>query len=602
MNTKLGLHIGTGSRNGYGKTAPLARGIVVFDDGGSMDEVHDDCFRLFRPSGIYEWPPGSGDSLDDIMPGFDQLSMEDMPGQAAYWWPIFRAEIDRVTAANGRIDATQITNEAGGNEPFQLRKKYLYEKHMGILAAADGYVITVGNEAVNSPDWTNYLWQSTTAPHVVEMWALGHIYCRHAYADKVDGVSRLIVNGEPAGQGSERPFKEIEFFKSQYGQCGPIILGEIGFVSYPGDDLFMQEITAYDAYMQQWPEIGYGAIFEYGDWNNGKANIQTASDSLAVYLAANPFTKWEPTTTVQPPEPPTGNNCGKTPNIKRVVHLLPQDMQWAEFLQVGQDFFANRNSYCYSHDDAIVIETAGDGRSIVYVWEPERRNQADLDAMGKCGVTWEGRYFDEEVKPDLPPVVGETVNITDYLMGIDGRQFDLDYGTGTQTTMISHQIGGGGFLYVKGNNGEYERLWVAEHKGEQWIFRADDTSESSTRMYAHYMSEYGALGAPWIPCNPVIGWWYDTTKWVQHYNKADCAKLNGGRVVDKIRLISKPYNRTYSTGKTLQVITLEWSSGEQYDFSGGNVGFRDATRNFEFMGWLEGRKPLVPKKYPCFGW
>ena len=203
---------------------------------------------------------------------------------------------------------------------------------------------------------------------------------------------------------------------------------------------------------------------------------------------------------------------------------------------------------------------------------------------------------------DSTPPVGQAVNVLPYLMGQNRRQFDLGYSTGTQTSQIWH-LSPTEWLYIKGNNGEYERLWVQLHNGEEWIFRADDTSESPTRMYAHYINQGGALGAPWIPVNMVVGHEYSTDKWVQHYLKDGCVPQNSGDVVDVIKLISKPYNRTYAeSGQTESVITLQWQHGEQYDFAGGNVAFRDATRNFWFMGWLEGREDLSYKKYGCFSW
>lgn len=208
---------------------------------------------------------------------------------------------------------------------------------------------------------------------------------------------------------------------------------------------------------------------------------------------------------------------------------------------------------------------------------------------------------------DDTPEPGETIDITHAILGTNGQQFDMDYGTGTQTTMISHRSDPQSILYVKGTNGEYERLFIDKHQGVDWFFRADDTSESTTRMYAQYEHEHGMLGAPWFPCHAVVGKWYETTKFIQHYLKDGCVKQNSGTVTDKLRLISEPYNRTYpTTGKTEKVITIEWASGEQYDFSwdrGGNIGFRKTNGvNFEFMGWLEGRQPLTIKKYDCFGW
>jgi len=240
----------------------------------------------------------------------------------------------------------------------------------------------------------------------------------------------------------------------------------------------------------------------------------------------------------------------------------------------------------------------------------------------KCGRVWPYNIMDPEpylmaisniswptpVMCPVPPhpPEGEKIAVLDYFRGNDGQQFDKEYlftnGTsGTQTTMIKH-LSATEWLYVKGTQGEYERFWVAPFNGEDWIYRADDTSESPERMYAHYISDGGSIGAPWVPVAMEINKSYQTNKFVQHYLKSGCVKQNNGNVVDAIKLLGKPYMRTYQSGKTVNVITLEWSNGEQYDFAGGNIAFRDATRDFWFMGWLEGRAPLEYKKYDCFGW
>ena len=187
-------------------------------------------------------------------------------------------------------------------------------------------------------------------------------------------------------------------------------------------------------------------------------------------------------------------------------------------------------------------------------------------------------------------------------MGVHRRQFDLGHSAGTQTTQVFH-LSDTEWLYVKGTQGEYEHFWTADYNGKRWIFRADDTSESPERMYAHYRGPGGALGAPWVPCEMVVGHEYATTKFVQHYLKDGCVPQNSGEVTDRIKLLGEPYLRTYSeSGKSEVVVTLQWQGGEQYDFAGGNVAFRDATRNFWFLGWLENREDLMYKKYDCFGW
>lgn len=225
-------------------------------------------------------------------------------------------------------------------------------------------------------------------------------------------------------------------------------------------------------------------------------------------------------------------------------------------------------------------------------------------------------YMENQDAPppiEPPPPAVEKIDVLPYLRGTDKIQFDMDYGTGTQTTQVRHYPTR--WIYVKGEPGQYECFFLGNYNGEEWIFRAEDTSESMTRLYAHFMSNGGAIGAPWVPRFMEVGIYYRTPKFVQHYDKAmsggvwtgGCTKSNGGDVVDRIRLVSRPYTKTYRSGKSLQVITLEWASGEQYDYSQqfGNVGFRDAMREFWFMeGPLLGRQDKTYIKPTCFnvGW
>ena len=390
MHSKLGLHVATGSRNGYGLTAPHARGVVVFDGGGALDEVSAGTFRVYRPDGIYAWPPGSEPGESDIMPGFDSLSVTDMQAQAEYWWPLIKARVEQVEQSNGRIDAIKCTNETGGNDPEALRKLVEYERHLMRLAHADGRVLLVANLATNSPHWGNYLWQSLIAPFVVEAWALGHIYNRHAYADKVDGVDRLIINGLPAGDSSGRPFKEIEWFRSHYGYCGPIILVETGFVAHPGDAHFMQEIAAYDAYLQNWPEIGFGALFTYGKWWN--ANIETASTQLAAYLTANKFEVWQPQAPVNPPPE----------KWKAIVVKAPQEISREEWLKLAGYVYEKRHTMTASHDDTLTILKAGNADSYAKIYQPDQPSQAGtIEMLEAAALRWEALIIDQPPAPQF---------------------------------------------------------------------------------------------------------------------------------------------------------------------------------------------------------
>lgn len=272
QKNKLGLHVETGSRNGYGLIAPISPAIFSWE-GGAFDEAHPDSFKAYRA--CYFWGGGC-----DIMEGFNELTVEDMPAQAAYHWPILKSIIDQVERDHSiKIDAVTLTNETGGNEPSELAKVIAYEYEMGKLMHADGYRGLFGNLGTNSPDWD--LWVEFYVPHAIKMWDLGHIYNRHVYADRVDGKDYLVKDGMAAGQSSDRIFKEVNFLRGLERGCGPVVLGELGFVTFPGVTHFVQQVTAFNELLQGYPEVFATALFTEGDWNSGKANIQDANDELA---------------------------------------------------------------------------------------------------------------------------------------------------------------------------------------------------------------------------------------------------------------------------------------------------------------------------------
>lgn len=208
-----------------------------------------------------------------------------------------------------------------------------------------------------------------------------------------------------------------------------------------------------------------------------------------------------------------------------------------------------------------------------------------------------------------PPIEGG-IDLLPYLQGEHRRHFDMGHnvnGGGTQTVQVWH-LSPTDWLYIKGESGEYERLGLRTWQGQEWVFRLEDTSESADRFYAHYLSDGGAIGAPWMPRQAAIGRWYETPKFVQHYRKGDCAKLDGGPVTDRLRVVSGPRMAVYpdSGARVDEVITIEWSGGEQYDFAAGRgcVAFRDAGRRFWFIGDLSGRPDKAYKKPTCIplGW
>ena len=172
-------------------------------------------------------------------------------------------------------------------------------------------------------------------------------------------------------------------------------------------------------------------------------------------------------------------------------------------------------------------------------------------------------------KPPTPPS-GPTYDILDYMVGTHRQQHTLQYtwaGGGTQTIQIVQD--GNEWRYVKGG-GQYEQLYYDDN----WIYRAEDTSESADRFYTQ--STDGTLGAAWVKRRMAIGETVYTTKQVQHYLKAGCAPQNGGLVTDALKLTAVYPAYTFDSGIVLKdVIRLEWAAGEGYLFAKGYglVGF-----------------------------
>lgn len=219
-----------------------------------------------------------------------------------------------------------------------------------------------------------------------------------------------------------------------------------------------------------------------------------------------------------------------------------------------------------------------------------------------------GKY-NRNGRPKSPNPVEPGIDLLPFLMGTDRVQFDLEYVVngrgGTQTTQVRHM--GNFWLYVKGQNGDYERLGIERIDDMEWLCRYEDYSESPTRFYAHYRNRNGLIGAPWVPRFMRVGETAETSKFVQHYLKDGCEPQESGSVTDRVTLLHGPEPYKFKSGKTLEVVALRWSKGEVYRFNKqfGNVGFQDENRHFWFLnGPLEGRKDKSFTKPDCLelGW
>lgn len=214
----------------------------------------------------------------------------------------------------------------------------------------------------------------------------------------------------------------------------------------------------------------------------------------------------------------------------------------------------------------------------------------DLNFVGDTAVV-------PAVKPPDPPT-GATVDLLPYMMGAHKQQHTLQYtwaGGGTHGVQSMHS--GSEWKIVKGTNGEYEQLYYDSN----WIYRAEDTSESPERFYTQ--STNGTLGAAWIKRHMEVGEVCYTTKQVQHYLKAGCVPQNGGLVTDKLTLEAIYATFTFDSGITLpDVAFITWAAGEGYYFAKGYglVGFKfSGGKSYISELALQGRPDLPINKPGC---
>lgn len=523
MNSKLGLHVTTGSRNGYNLTAPHARGIVSFL-ADAFVEAAETTYRVWRYRYDY-----NGQTNDDIMPGFDSLTLEQMAAQAAYWWPIMR---DQAAAEEQRlgvcIDAIKATNEVGGNDQAALEKLVAYELALMTLAEADGRTLVFGNFASASPHWE--IWEALCAPFVQEGWQRGHIYSRHAYFDIGDYYTHM-----------ERPFFELEHFD----EPGPTILGEIGFVAFPGTSILINMLQEYDTQLALYPEIGFGAIFTYGQWNN--ANIQNASAELGVYLRERPFERWRPHYDQPPPPPPGGQH-------RAVVVKLPQTMTRQEWLDAAAVAYDYRHTMTASHDDMMTVLRGGNRESYVKASHAARDGDA-LALVEAAGYRWEPLF--PFTPPPPPPPAAHKIDLLPYLRG-DGRLYEVRNSQGGQERFQTHVLKNGRFLQTKNNRAEMLRA------DEAWIYRDWDTSPGNGRFYRQQVRQ-GVNEARWLPRKMEVHQAFTVSLFVQFFNW-DCtfSAPNSGQVTNIMRLVAHYPQWVSKWGIALEdVICLEWVNGPE---------------------------------------
>jgi murein DD-endopeptidase MepM/ murein hydrolase activator NlpD len=280
--TKLGAHVTTGQRTGYGDfVAARPAVITAVDEGGALLEAKEKSgghtVTIFRDTTVYLESPGD---INSPPAPFDVV--------AAFWYEQLKPKWMQNPA-----DYYTITNEQGGNDPPSLRNLVAYEREVMKLANADGFKVCVLNLAGGSPGDFE-LWKEICAPLILEAWAAGNIYGRHAYGGDLVDAAGHIRPGNP-----RRPVEEIVYLNS-LGARGGLVIKEAGLdggFGFAGTERFFTQMSAYERALRPFQDIIGICMWNLGKWQSSDANWMDAIPAFVDYMARNPTASW------RPPEP-----------------------------------------------------------------------------------------------------------------------------------------------------------------------------------------------------------------------------------------------------------------------------------------------------------
>jgi hypothetical protein len=278
MTTKLGVHVATGPRGGFGQVCQAAPAVVLaVGEGGALVEAKEKSggrtLTIYRDITVYPNAP----------PGIDDMTEAGAIAAAEFFWPRLREAYDLNPA-----DYYQPTNEIGGDNEQTLANLMVYESRMMDLAERDGYRLVIGSPAGGSPaSWE--LWLNYFVPLIRRAGEGGHLYGRHAYGGVVMASSGLLTGPGPkvADANAGRPFVEAAYLH-KIGVETPLVVTEAGVhggMRFPGSKPLLEDAVRYDALCGQHDNIWGFCLWTFGDYGPFPANIQPASRYLASYVS-----------------------------------------------------------------------------------------------------------------------------------------------------------------------------------------------------------------------------------------------------------------------------------------------------------------------------
>lgn len=198
----------------------------------------------------------------------------------------------------------------------------------------------------------------------------------------------------------------------------------------------------------------------------------------------------------------------------------------------------------------------------------------------------------EPPKPPKPkPPIGKQFDIWEYIVGKPGLAHGVrshDSGGNEHNETVTTVERNGKKLFIK--NGVFETIWLADWRGEPYIWRGLDTSPGNGRMYTVWLD--GQEGSPWCPRFLRVGekWESPVEHWVQFYqiDNGVMSALNSGRWRNRIRFYAHYPEMKFVDGVVVKdVIKLGWDGGEKYYYA----------RDRGLVGWArEHHDPHTPQQ------
>lgn len=278
MSTRLGVHIDTGSRNGYGDVARAVPAVVIAFDGSALLEAKqyggDRVITIHRTQQVF------GDYPSDL-PHWTSKTQAEGAAERDY------EHLREIWLANP-ADLRQAVNECVGNSATSARNLRWYEGKLLELAAADNIRLIVASLAGGNPGDLE-LWKREIVPLIRKAGEYGGAYGRHAYGgveEDGNGLLTRVHNGviQPADWNAGRPFIEAEYLRAE-GINTPMIITEAGQHAgheFAGVETFIADHARYEELVARHPNIIAWAAWTYGQFKN--ANMEAASPAMAEYI------------------------------------------------------------------------------------------------------------------------------------------------------------------------------------------------------------------------------------------------------------------------------------------------------------------------------